>query len=520
MTTLQSSIRKIFYLLLLFTGLSSHTFSQGRVVINEYLPWPSNGCGVTSEYIELYNFGPGPINIGCYILTDGDYSITIPSGTVLQAGQYYVISGQSTISAGCANIDSAITVNLNWNTCGCTSGSIPTTGDGFMTDGGSANEQLVLMDPNLNVVDAVARSTPVEPSANITTSTAGGQCSAKTFDLDNMSVNYETIGESAGRGNSIAREIDGDCKWVKDTQQSGNHSNNTNGAVSAVSYSLTYTEARACSGTLGAIVVSVAASNYSSIFPMQYTLAYDADSNGVYNFSDTYTTGSDSSASTIPVGSLASGDYRITVASSNNCYLHTLSFTILNCYDLLSLDILSFAASPLINNNKIECLWSIDNAEYFANAIIEKSSDGIYFEKAANINMLDGGKGKKDFRNLVTGSKTGKTYLRLVVFDKDKRQHVSQVVIIDNKTKTNFQLRTNPVRNELKIDISSDQSMLANYQIFDNENRQLAKGRLQVKEGVYTEAIPVTNLAKGFYHLVINTGNPESPVKQYGFVKL
>jgi hypothetical protein len=391
-----------------------------------------------------------------------------------------------------------------------------------MTDGGSANEQIVLFDPNLNVVDAVVRSLPVESSSNITTSSSGGACTAKTFDLDNMSISYETIGESAGRGNSIARELDGDCKWVKDTQQSGHHSNNTSGAVSAVSYALTYTEARACSGTLGAIVVSVSASNpsASSLFPMSYTLAYDADSNGVYNFSDTYTLGTDNTPTTIPVGTLAAGDYRITMASNNNCYLNTISFTILDCFDLLSLNILSFEASPLSNNNKIECLWSIDNAQYFANAVIEKSSDGIYFEKAANISLLDGGRGKRDFRSLLSGTRAEKTYLRLVVYDKDKRQHISSLVTIDNKRKTSFQLRTNPVKNELKLEINSDKSTLASYQIFDNENRQLAKGRLQIKEGVYTEAIPVTNLAKGFYHLVISTGNPDSPITQYGFVKL
>ena len=520
MKTLHTSIKKTCYFLILFTGLSFHSFSQGRVVINEYLPWPSNGCGVTSEYIELYNFGPGPMNIGCYILTDGDYSITFPANTIIQAGQYYVISGQSTISAGCANIDSLIHVDLNWTTCGCTSGTIPTTGDGFMTDGGSATEQLVLLDPNLNVVDAVARSLPVESSSNITTSSAGGACTTKTFDLDNMSISYETIGESAGRGNSIARELDGDCKWVKDTQKSGHHSNNTSGAVSAVSYALTYTEARACSGTLGSIVVSVSGSNVSSIFPMSYTLAYDADSNGVYNFSDTYTTGTDNTPTTIPVGSLAAGDYRITMASNNNCYLNTISFTILDCFDLLSLNILSFEASPLSNNNKIECLWSIDNAAYFANAVIEKSSDGIYFEKAANISLLDGSKGKRSFRNLLSGNRAGKTYLRLIVYDKDKRQHISQVLTIDNKRNTSFQLRTNPVKDELKLEINSDKSILANYQIFDTENRQLGKGRLQIKEGVYTEAIPVSNLAKGFYHLVINTSNMDSPITQYGFVKL
>src|SRR5690349_21501541 len=137
------------YIKILLLSLSfflfKSSFGQGRVVINEYMPWTLNGCGATAEFVELMNFGPGPMNIGCYILTDGDYSITIPPNTIIQPGEFYVIAGQSVITSPCANIDSTITADLNWNTCNCTSAPIPTAGDGFFTDGGSASEQVVLL---------------------------------------------------------------------------------------------------------------------------------------------------------------------------------------------------------------------------------------------------------------------------------------------------------------------------------------------------------------------------------------
>jgi hypothetical protein len=230
-------MKKAVLILLFFLLVSNFSFSQGRVVINEFMPWTSNLCGgPTAEFVELLNFGPGPVDIGCYILTDGDYSITIPANTILQPGEFYVISGQDVIPGPCANIDSTITANLNWNTCNCTSGAIPTTGDGLFTDGGSANEQVVLLDPGLAIVDAVIRSFPAETSSSITTSTLGGQCTAQTFDLDLLTINYETIGESAGRGNSFARKLDGDCGWVKDPQQSADATNNTPSVVSYIEY--------------------------------------------------------------------------------------------------------------------------------------------------------------------------------------------------------------------------------------------------------------------------------------------
>lgn len=67
--------------------------AQGRVVINEYMPWPGSTCGTTAEFVELLNFGPGPMNIGCYMLTDGDYSSVFPMSYILaidsnQNGQF------------------------------------------------------------------------------------------------------------------------------------------------------------------------------------------------------------------------------------------------------------------------------------------------------------------------------------------------------------------------------------------------------------------------------------------------
>ena len=73
--------------------------AQGRLVINEVMAWPGNSCPTSSEFIELKNMGPGPMDIGCYVITDGDFSITIPSNTILKPGEFYVLGGQDVINA-------------------------------------------------------------------------------------------------------------------------------------------------------------------------------------------------------------------------------------------------------------------------------------------------------------------------------------------------------------------------------------------------------------------------------------
>lgn len=313
------------FLIFLLSPIS--TRAQGRVLINEYLPWPNNTCGVTAEFIELYNFGPGPSNIGGYIITDGDYAITIPTNTILLPGEFFVLAGQDIIPQDCGNDLRNVTVNLNWGTCGCTSGAIPTTGDGFITDGGGSKEQVVLLDSNLKVIDAIARSISVEPSSLITSSTAGGQFTARTFDLDNMNIQYESIGESVGRGNSLARKIDGGCGWIKDTHESAGNINNTTGLEHEWDADLTITNAETCSGS-GSIEVIV---SNAQAFPMHYLLAKDVDSNYVYNFSDTYQYGTDSTSPAIPVKGLAAGTYRLIVESNLGCDVTMFDFSILGC---------------------------------------------------------------------------------------------------------------------------------------------------------------------------------------------
>ncbi|TCJ14345.1 lamin tail domain-containing protein [Flaviaesturariibacter flavus] len=331
--------------LCLLLGFLGHAQSYGKVVINEYMPWPSASCGTTSEFVELLNFGPGPTNIGCYILTNGKYSVTIPPNTILLPGQFYLIAGQNNLPIGCGNIDSAVRADLNWSTCGCTNVAIPTSGDGFMTDGGPANVNLVLFDPSLNVVDAVTRETPVPVVSGITTSNVSNGCTRKSFVLSSMTIDYETLGMSTGKSNSFARKLDGDCEWIKQPQVSAHASNNkTSGGTSSLVYQFNITNSMdMCTTVRGSVNISVSGSNLSTYFPMNYTLARDVDNNSVFDFSDSYTYGTDASIPDTTIGGLPGGQYIVTVGSSKGCDLKSFPFSILPCQSLLPIKLLDFS---------------------------------------------------------------------------------------------------------------------------------------------------------------------------------
>ena len=478
------------------------------------MPWTLNGCGATAEFVELLNFGPGPINIGCYILTDGDFSVTIPPNTILQPGEFYLIAGQDIIAAPCANIDSTVHADLNWNSCGCTSAPIPTTGDGFFTDGGSANEQVVLLDPNKNIVDAVIRDLPAETSSPITTSSIAG-CSVQTFDLDTMNINYELLGMSTGRGNSFARKLDGDCGWVKDPQQSGNATNNTPGETSDVTYSFTIVQSMDCDNTHGSIDVYVNVGSATNVFPMNYTIAFDSNNDGIFNFSDTYTQGVDNTPPSIAIEGLPLGRYRVTVSSSLGCFLQTFEFSILACTPLLPTQLVYFNLSET-KNNRHRFEWLIAGIENINDVALEKSLDGITFIQETFLPTKDLS-GAKHFTQFVPAT-NNYSYYRLRLVNKSGEVSYSKIITTGKSADRNVSIYPNPAKEKLTATFTSTVATTAGFKVYNLSGSVVAEGNHQTNTGINTLQLPVQHLPPGLYQFTMQIKGETEPISSR-FVK-
>lgn len=488
--------------------------AQGRVVINEYMPWPNNNCGTTSEFVELLNFGPGPVNIGCYIITEGDYAITIPANTILQPGQFYVIAGQASLAKGCGNIDSAVTVHLNWNACSnCVSAPIPQTGDGLFTDGGAASEQVVLLDPNLKVVDAVVRDISLkEPSSTITT-VASGSCGAKTFNLDNMGIQYEQIGSSAGNGNSFARTVDGDCQWVKDTRQSANASNTQSGETSSITYTLTITSSQDCGNTKGAIAITP---NTTSVFPLNYTLAYDANGDNVFGTSDTYTYGVDSTAPNLEVSGLQAGNYRISVGSSLGCNLKTFDFSILSCNSVLAVQLQQFRH---VGTTETQHRFSlrVADASQLKEAILEQSTDGRTFYPAASLRPATYTPMNQEF--FFTINRVNYRFFRLRLIPTEGAVQYSPTISLGTGVViNNAKLWPNPATSVVNLSLPYPITSPLSYLVVNSNGLTIQKGLLQTESGSGLVQLPVSRLQSGIYQVVLFPQGKQQPISMR-FVK-
>lgn len=165
----------VFLLMLCTTGFS-------QVLINEISPDPANLDGVpsnqTGEFIELYNAGASAVDIGGWILADGDAAIRLPSGSTIAAGGFYLVasyglnsgSGGATNSGiSCNTCDfKGITVDANWglnspnaqrvgtNVLGtnCSTAMNPTSSPDCSGDG-NKSENWILFDASGDIKDAV-----------------------------------------------------------------------------------------------------------------------------------------------------------------------------------------------------------------------------------------------------------------------------------------------------------------------------------------------------------------------------
>ncbi len=498
--------------LLLLTH-ASFAQQQGKVVINEYVPWTSNTCGTTSEFVELLNFGPGPVNIGCYILTTGIYSVTIPPNTILKPGDYFVIGGRDVLPGTCGNVDStSVTVDLNWNTCNCTNVAIPTasSSEGMMADNGYS--PLVLMDPSLKVIDAVIRGLPSAATAPIVSSSVNGGCTSHSFNLETMAIDYEVLGMAPGSQNSYARLLDGDCAWLKQPQVSGNASNKRNKAVSDITYDFSMVNATDCGAEQGSVNIYVKHSNYESVFPMTYTIVLDINNNGVFDTSDQYRTDTAYNPPFIEITNLPIGKYIVTVASVKGCYLQSFEFSIFSCNpSTLPVKLLSFQQQAVAGDQQ-QLKWLLQDVQNLQSVVVEKGNrEGIFVRERVLTNV--GERGTKLFSALVASSADYPLY-RLKIVQKNGSFFYSNVLRLQDKSMQDpVRIGPNPATDQLGIQLSGMDGRVMAYSIIGINGSLEARGTFQVHGQRAERFISLQNIRPGAYHLQLtHPGSGAQPI--------
>lgn len=213
------------------------TTAPGVVYISEFVPRPYNVAPCASdgnnpnsgEYVELYNAGPGNVDISGWMLTDGDWTATIPAGVIMAANSYYLIGGGGTQCATGAMPD------LNVETCNCTGGTNnPPSGTDFMNFTNTA-EGFGLFDCSNNFIDGVkwgSWSGDVDGSPASLPAGCGNYLNAKTPVLPAGGGNQgfaltNSGGSFSGSNGGRARDVSGNWTVTVNNSQFGAGFNGT-----------------------------------------------------------------------------------------------------------------------------------------------------------------------------------------------------------------------------------------------------------------------------------------------------
>ncbi len=201
------------FLFFLFFSCAWMPYSQAQVLLNELSPDSGMSDGANDGIVELINAGAAAADIGCMVLSNGEWTVTIPDGTMLAAGEVFLIgcSDNSTASSveglTCDRCDFA-GLALDLDVCTNTAAITPGSGSDLTLDNENSTDgdQVALFDESGNILDAVMWTT----GSHVT----GGS------DVDLTANGAETVtapndGAACNHVNPFTLPVPADAAWTQ-----------------------------------------------------------------------------------------------------------------------------------------------------------------------------------------------------------------------------------------------------------------------------------------------------------------
>ena len=186
--------------LMVGNGASGQCLVINEIIINAAGDCDGSCAPETAEWIELYNTCATAVDASCFVLTDGDFAVALPPGTLIAANAYWVIGSPN----------SGVAIDLDLSSCNCTSGS--DTEVGILTNG---NEQLALVAGNGSWQDAVYwGSGQFAQTPQFETDMVNG-CLPQSIALQANHNLFESI-PSPADGESVYRSCSDASVWLSD----------------------------------------------------------------------------------------------------------------------------------------------------------------------------------------------------------------------------------------------------------------------------------------------------------------
>ena len=177
---------------------------------------------------------------------------------------------------------------------------------------------------------------------------------------------------------------------------------------------------------------------------------------------------------------------------------------------LLPVELIDFQAEK--NDEHILLQWqtgSETNNDFF---VLERSPDGIKFEKIAQVRSKGSGVGHNDYEWKDQKPLPGNNYYRLSQRDFDGEESIFKDAVRQvyfGKDDFGFKIFPNPAarQSEVTLEIFSPKSSLLQIQIFDTQGTLKKSWELHLSKGWFSEKMVVGDLSAGIYFVKIFSAN-------------
>ncbi|MCP4441130.1 MAG: T9SS type A sorting domain-containing protein [Aureispira sp.] len=189
------------------------------------------------------------------------------------------------------------------------------------------------------------------------------------------------------------------------------------------------------------------------------------------------------------------GEVYLVIVDTEGKEEFTISTTI-----LLATELVSFSGHKEEDDNVLE--WTTSQEENLKHFELERSNDGVNFEKITDVLAIGNSKAQQDYSHVDEYPGVGTKYYRLKSVHQDGTTGYSHIVTLTRDKKehfTNISIYPNPTKDKFFVEFASDLTGAVEYDIRDVIGQNAKKGELDIVAGMNKLELSLDNMPSATY---------------------
>jgi hypothetical protein len=179
-----------------------------------------------------------------------------------------------------------------------------------------------------------------------------------------------------------------------------------------------------------------------------------------------------------------------------------VKYVALNHFILLPVSLTNFNAVP--DNDNVVANWTTASEmgnDYFT---LERSSDGVHFEKAGEIDGAGNSHAVLNYTYTDREPYEGTSYYRLKQTDFDHKETYSRIVTV-KVTASKFKIYPNPTQDAVIVDLNDLKNQFVTVEIYTLKGERMMKKAILVNDDIFQLPIDLSGYSPGIYNIMFST---------------